>query len=122
MLVLVLGTVFAVSSCKDDDEEDKKIENNIVNTENSIIIGTWRISHGPDAYSLYTFNADGTVIVKVYEFGDTDIDSGKYSYAKNILTIIDSDGDYYIFNINWISNDIFTARDEDGYVVTFVRQ
>lgn len=114
MLVLVLSTAFAFSSCKDDDEEDKA---------GYSIIGTWKYTfYGPNDYVLLTFNADGTG--RSVEFDDGEIDGDKsflYSYTENILTVYYEKGYKEVVMIKWQNKNKFITSWYDA-VDTWIRQ
>lgn len=117
MLVLVLSTVFAFSSCKDDDEDNKA---------GYSIVGTWKCTYnypdfGPGDYDLLTFNTDGTG--RLIEFYDGEIDDDEfftYSYTGNVIIMYCGD-EREVIMINWLSRNMFTERGDD-YIATYVRQ
>ena len=82
----------------------KVSRNDIISNDN--IVGTWRNSHGADGYELYIFNKDRSGIwqdwgtkngreVMYDEIGIT----FAYSEENDKLTIVESDGTYYRYNI-----------------------
>ncbi len=76
MVVLTILVSIGFTSCSKDDKEDL--------ADDFSIVGTWQGNDGGQTV-VFTFNADGSYTHK--KVGSTKIDTGKYSFSGNILTL-----------------------------------
>ncbi len=118
----MLSTVIAFTSCGSDDDTDDPTPNN--NSTYSII-GTWKYIHENNSnYTLLTFYADGTVTNTEYHQGKISYEQiNMYTYANNIVTLIDDDGDSESVIIHWQDKNKFFVKALDSDVImVYIRQ
>lgn len=108
MLILVLGTMVALSSCNKDDDDDSS----------NPIVGTWSCeSHYYGGTDTYTFKSNGTYTWSYRGSADWfPDDSGNYAYdsSRSTLTIHNKKGTTWVYFIVSLTSSSFTMMDEDG--------
>lgn len=76
MIILTILVSIGFVSCSKEDKEDF--------ADDFSIVGTWQGNDGGQTV-VFTFNADGSYTHK--NVGSTRIDTGKYSFSGNTLTL-----------------------------------
>ena len=113
-LFLALVTIVSLTGCINDDEGDNNAKNY------SRIVGTWAYEEDDHNYYYYeetTFKANGTIIVKGEKYYDGDLEDswterGTYELDGNEL-IVDIDDEITFATVS-ISSNKLTIIDEEG--------
>lgn len=99
MMVIIMGTAFAVSSCGDDDEDD-------------LIVGTW------GAYDEnIMFCEDGTAYTWKINNGKVRVGKGYYSYNKSTgMLTLSSGHEYNQFEVLSLTSSQMKLMTRDGTI------
>ncbi len=111
MMFVAAASLCNFASCKDDDDDKKKID--------PAIVGTWACYSSYEVITL-VLNANGSFIETATYTGslgsDSDTYTGTYTYNGSILTQYYSDGDVYSASASVSGNTLIFDGD------TYTRQ
>lgn len=113
LMIAMLVATISITSCSSDDDNSN-------GNNNSPIVGTWAYEEEDYDYYYYeetTFKANGTIIVKGEEYYDGDLEDswterGTYELDGNEL-IVDIDDEITFATVS-ISSNKLTIIDEEG--------
>ena len=109
MFVLVLCTIFCISSCSKDD--DKKGDE-----EQYSIIGRWKCAYSPADYDIVIFEKDGTGVLEQYYKGNIDQrELFTYSYSGAVLKM-HFGNETETFTIAWFDENRFYDIDDPSSI------
>lgn len=125
VLLTVCLCSIALTSCGDDDDDKKDGPAGGGPTGGGptgtvTILGTWYSSYGDDSY---TFNANGSVLVKEYDAQGNVSDqwTESYVFGNNVLTFIDEEGDVDTYAVVKLTANELVLRDEEGELEYYSR-
>lgn len=109
ILPLLMFVAVTMASCK-DDKKDEPQEPEITGKA-SALIGTWSWSEPLESYSI-TFKADGTGSEKYTLYGETDVESFRWSATDYTVTIKYNDGEKWVADYEISGRVLYLDGDE----------